>query len=126
MKLNPLRAAVLFALGAPAALAATPLRIAMTADIRSTEPGVNRDSNSDMVVEHMVEGLVAFSENAEVKPLLAQSVAVSDDGKTYTFKLREGVKFHNGAPLTAQDVVWSWNFFMSPKSGWPRRVAERQ
>jgi peptide/nickel transport system substrate-binding protein len=118
MKLNPLLAAVLFALGTPPALAATPLRIAMTADIRSTEPGVNRDSNSDMVVVHMVEGLVAFSENAEVKPLLAQSAAVSDDGKTYTFKLREGVKFHNGAPLTAQDVVWSWNFFMNPKSGW--------
>jgi peptide/nickel transport system substrate-binding protein len=103
---------------ARAAAPATPLRIAMTADIRSTEPGVNRDANSDMVVMHVVEGLVAFGENAQVKPLLAQSVDISPDGKTYTFRLRDGVTFQNGAPLTAQDVVWSWNFFMDPKTAW--------
>ena len=42
------------------AQAAAPLRISLTADIRSTEPGVNRDSNSDAVVLHIVEGLVAY------------------------------------------------------------------
>ncbi|WP_256987894.1 ABC transporter substrate-binding protein [Bordetella genomosp. 9] len=96
----------------------TPLRVAMTADIRSTEPGVNRDANSDMVVMHIVEGLVAFGEHAEIKPLLAKSYAISDDGKTYTFTLRDGVTFQNGAPLAAQDVVWSWNYFMNPKTAW--------
>ena len=45
-----------------------PLRISLTADIRSTEPGVNRDSNSDAVVLHIVEGLVAYGEDAEVRP----------------------------------------------------------
>ena len=50
------------------AQAAAPLRISLTADIRSTEPGVNRDSNSDAVVLHIVEGLVAYGEDAEVRP----------------------------------------------------------
>jgi peptide/nickel transport system substrate-binding protein len=104
--------------GALAAAASTPLRVAMTADIRSTEPGVNRDANSDVIVMHVVEGLVAFGEHADIKPLLAKTVHVSDDGMTYTFTLRDGVTFQNGAPLTAQDVVWSWNYFMEPKTAW--------
>jgi peptide/nickel transport system substrate-binding protein len=119
MKISSLLAAVLLAWGASAsASAATPLRVSVTSDIRSTQPGVNRDGNSDVVVMHMVEGLVAFGEHAEVKPLLAKSVDISDDGKTYTFKLREGITFSNGAPLTAQDVLWSWNYFMKPSTGW--------
>ena len=78
-----------------------PLRISFTADIRSTEPGVNRDSNSDAVVLHIVEGLVAYGEDAEVRPLLAESIDISPDGKTYTFKLRQGVLWHDGKPFTA-------------------------
>jgi peptide/nickel transport system substrate-binding protein len=119
MKISSLLAAVLLAWGASAgASAATPLRVAITADIRSSQPGVNRDGNSDIVAMHVVEGLVAFGEHAEIRPMLAKSVDISDDGKTYTFKLRDGVTFSNGAPLTAQDVVWSWNYFMKPSTGW--------
>ena len=66
---------------AGAAQAGAPLRISLTADIRSTEPGVNRDSNSDAVVLHIVEGLVAYGEDAE-SALLAQSVDISPDGTT--------------------------------------------
>ncbi len=122
MKYKLLAGAMALALGAsaPGANAQTPspLRISLTADIRSTEPGVNRDSNSDAVVMHMVEGLVAYGEDAEVRPMLAESVAMSPDGKTYTFTLRDGVKFHNGAPMTSADVLWSWQHFADPKSGW--------
>ena len=45
----------------------------------------------------------------------------TDDGKTYTFKIRTGVKFHDGNPLTAADVAASWNEITFP----PRRRAER-
>ena len=111
MKTKLLNTAVALALAALAgsawAQAQPPLRISFTADIRSTEPGVNRDSNSDAVVLHIVEGLVAYGEDAEVRPLLAESIDISPDGKTYTFKLRQGVKFHNGAPLTSADVLWT-------------------
>jgi peptide/nickel transport system substrate-binding protein len=41
----------------------------------------------------------------------------TDDGKTYTFKIREGVKFHDGSKLTAQDVAESWNFIVHPPKG---------
>lgn len=105
-----------------AAHAASPLRIALTADIRSTEPGVNRDANSDTVAQHIVEGLVAFGENGDVKPLLAESVNISDDGRTYTFKLRSNVKFHNGATLTSADVLWTWQHYMDPKTSWRCRT----
>ncbi|APO78853.1 dipeptide/oligopeptide ABC transporter substrate-binding protein (plasmid) [Rhizobium etli 8C-3] len=103
---------------AAAPLQAKTLNIALNADIRSLDPGVNRDSNSDAVVLHMVEGLVAYGEDASVKPLLAEKVAVSKDELTYTFTLRDGVKFHNGKELTSVDVLWSWNRYMAEATKW--------
>jgi peptide/nickel transport system substrate-binding protein len=103
-------------------VAAQAVTVALNADIRSTNPGVNRDDNTDAVVLHMVEGLVGYRENGTVAPLLAESVQLSPDGKTYTFRLRKGVKFHNGAELTAEDVLWSWNRYMEPKTDWRCRT----
>jgi len=88
------------------------------ADIRSTNPGVNREDTSDAVVMHVVEGLVGYAEDATAGPLLAEKVETSPDGLTYTFTLREGVKFHNGANLTSADVLWSWNRYLDPKTEW--------
>ena len=98
--------------------AATALRVQLPFDIRSTNPGVNRDHNTDGVVLHMVEGLVAYGEDSLPKPLLAETVAMSPDGLSYIFTLRRGVKFHNGATLSSADVVWSWNRYMDPKTDW--------
>ncbi|MFP3701789.1 ABC transporter substrate-binding protein, partial [Burkholderia sp. SIMBA_013] len=81
-----------------------------------TEPGVNRDENTDTVMLHIVEGLVAHREDASVGPLLAREVKRSDDGMTYTFTLRDGVHFQNGATLTAQDVKWTWERYLNPKT----------
>jgi len=100
------------------AFAQTTVTVAQPADIRSTNPGVNRDGTTDGIVLNMVEGLVGYREDGSVAPLLAQSVEVSADGLTYTFKLRKGVKFHNDAPLTSADVAWSWNRYMDPKTDW--------
>jgi len=94
------------------------ITIAQSSDLRSSNPGVNRDGNTDGVILHMVEGLVGYANNGEVKPLLAQSVEMSTDGLTYTFKLRPDVKFHNGKTLTAEDVVWNWNRYMDPATKW--------
>ena len=103
---------------AGAAQAETSVKVALNADIRSTYPGVNRDANTDGVVHHIVEGLVAFRENSEVAPLLAEKVDLSADGLTYSFTLRKGVKFHNGAPLTAEDVLFTWSKYMDKDTKW--------
>lgn len=113
----------LAALGTGLAQAQTTLRVGLNADIRSTEPGVNRDENTDTVMLHIVEGLVAHREDASVGPLLARQVQLSDDGMSYTFKLREGVRFQNGATLTANDVKWTWDRYLNPKTQW-RCLAE--
>ncbi len=94
------------------------LRVRLNSDIRSTDPGTNRDENTDAVVQHLVEGLVAFKEDTTIGPMLAETVAMSEDGKTYTFTLRQGVKFHNGQPVTADDVVWAWKRYSNPETKW--------
>src|SRR5262245_13263326 len=100
------------------AAADTVLRTRLNADIRSTDPGTNRDANTDGVVAHMVEGLVAFRDDTSIGPMLAESWDISEDGKTYTFKLRRGVKFHNGATMTSDDVVWSFKRWLDPATQW--------
>lgn len=79
---------------------------------------MNRDGNTDGVILHIVEGLVGYNNAGEVKPLLAESVEVAADGLTYTFKLRKDVKFHNGKPLTAEDVAWNWTRYLKPETKW--------
>lgn len=85
------------------------LNVQLTADIRSSQPGVNRDAITDSVMLNIVEGLVAFGERGDVINMLADSREVSEDRLTYTFHLRDGVTFHNGSPLTAEDVKFSWD-----------------
>lgn len=94
------------------------IRASLNSDIRSTQPGGNRDSNTDAVTQHMVEGLVAFLENTAVAPLLAERVALSEDRRTYTFTLRQGVTFHNGAPLTSAEALWSLRWYLTPATQW--------
>jgi len=100
-----------------ASLAQT-ITAALPADIRSSDPGVNRDDTTDAVVLHVVEGLVGYAEDGSVGPLLADKVDISADGLAYAFTLREGVTFHNGAPLTSADVLWSWQRYMTPATNW--------
>lgn len=83
------------------------LTVQITADIRSSQPGINRDAGTDSVMLNVVEGLVSAGEKGQIIPMLAQSWNVSDDGMTYIFDLRNGVKFHNGEVLTAEDVKFS-------------------
>ncbi len=59
------------------------------------------------VTLHIYETLYARDENAKPVPELAEGVKISEDGKTYVFSIRKGVKFHNGKELTAEDVVAS-------------------
>ncbi|MCU1761310.1 ABC transporter substrate-binding protein [Pseudomonas sp. 14P_8.1_Bac3] len=99
------------------------ISVGLNGDIRSTDPGVNRDDNTDAVMMHIVEGLVAYREDTSIAPMLASAVAVSPDGLRYTFSLRDGVHFQNGQLLTAKDVQWTWQRYLDPKTQW-RCLAE--
>lgn len=94
------------------------LQVTLSSDIRGTDPGVNRDANTDTVMMHLVEGLVAYREDGSTGLLLADKLDISGDGLEYTFRLRDGVTFHNGAPLTSKEVVWSWKRYLDPATGW--------
>jgi len=66
---------------------------------------------------HVYEGLYTYDKNYNPIPLLVDSHTVSDKGRTYTFRLRRGVKFHNGKELTSADVVASlqrWGRLATP------------
>lgn len=92
--------------------------IALTTDIQGINPGVTRDGNTDAVINHIAEGLVAYKEDGSVGLLGAKALAVSDDGLSYTFTLRDGMTFHNGAPVTSAEVKWSWERLLKEETGW--------
>lgn len=69
------------------------------------------------ITQHIFETLYAFDGHGTAKPLLAAALPViSEDGLTYTIALREGVTFHNGAPMTAEDVAASLQRWMAVNS----------
>jgi len=112
-----LLAAVLMATTSAFAASDT-VRIRVSSDLRSIDPGVNRDFNTDFMLQHVLEGLVAFREDATIAPMLAKSIDVSDDETVYTFTLRDDVTFHNGKKMTIDDVLFAWNRYMDPKTDW--------
>jgi len=65
----------------------------------------------------MYESLVRLDNGFQPKPQLAESWEASDAGKTWVFRIRKGVEFHDGSKMTAKDVVWSLRAAMDPDSG---------
>jgi len=64
-----------------------------------------------VMVANIHNALVEVNYDFEVEPILAESYEVSDDGLTYTFKLRQGVKFHDGTEFTSKDVKYTYDFY---------------
>ena len=69
------------------------------------------------VLRDLFEGLVMQDSKAELIPGVAESWTVSDDGKTYTFKLRENAAWSDGSPVTAEDFVYSFRRLEDPATG---------
>ena len=87
------------------------LVVAIPGDIASTDTAFIQDSNSSAVSNQVIEGLVGTKPGTtgEVIPVLAKSWTVSPDGLTYTFTLREGVKFHDGTDFNAEAVCYNYD-----------------
>ncbi|GCF07774.1 peptide ABC transporter substrate-binding protein [Dictyobacter arantiisoli] len=89
-------------------------------DIGSFDPATVQDTDSNFPIQDVFTGLVTLDKNLAVVPELATALpTVSADGLTYTFTLRSGLKFSNGDPLTASDVVYSINRAVSKKLNSP-------
>ena len=69
------------------------------------------------MIDHAFEGLYTVAYGTTPTPGQAESVEISEDGLTYTFHLREGLKWSDGTPLTAQDFVYSWQRAVDPATG---------
>ncbi len=69
------------------------------------------------ILQNIHDGLVTADKDLNIIPELAESYEVSSDGLTYTFNLREGVKFHDGSDLTSADVKYSFETLMDPDTG---------
>jgi len=94
------------------------LRVASSSEIPSMDPPVSWDSASWAAQLMVFNGLLRFaSGSSDTEPELAESYEVSDDGLTWTFKLREGLTFSDGTPLTAEDVKYSVDRNFSPDVG---------
>jgi len=73
------------------------------------DPAVGNDYAGSSSLVNLYDSLVFPNAKGGVDPWLAESWKISDDGKIYTFKLRQDVKFHDGTPLKSSDVVFSYN-----------------
>ena len=90
-------------------------------NVSSLIPNITSDQASRDVGSYMYNGLVTLGRDLEVKPDLAASWAFSEDCLTLDFKLHEGVRWHDGAPFTADDVVFTWKTTMDPRTPSPYR-----
>ncbi len=89
------------------------LRVAMQ-PIVQTDPAFISSDSEVLVANHVYDYLVDVDPDSIAIPRLASEWTTSDDGKSYVFNLAEGVTFHDGSPLTAEDVVWTFNRLRDP------------
>jgi peptide/nickel transport system substrate-binding protein len=86
------------------------LIVGLVAEPTSLDPGQLTDINSMRLVRNIYDGLTGFEPGTfTIKPLLAESWDISDDGLTYTFHLRDGVVFHDGTPFNADAVKFAFD-----------------
>jgi peptide/nickel transport system substrate-binding protein len=96
--------------------------IGLGGEATQLNPVVATDGFSYIAEWPLFDSLVELDQGLNVRPLLAESWEVSKDGLTYTFKLKKGVKWHDGAPFTARDVAFTFYAVLNPKVTTPHRA----
>lgn len=85
------------------------LKFAFVAESKELDPAKTSDTLTYIVLSQVFDTLVRIEPDGSISPWLAESWSVSQDGTEALFSLRQGVQFHDGAPMTAEDVVFSLN-----------------
>ena len=109
-------AALLYSFAISGAFAAPTgkITIAMPSEPATLDPAKGGTRYNHTFNANMFESLYIRNSQSDLVPGLAVSHTVSPDGLRYTFKLRRGVKFHDGSPLTADDIKFSFDRAMNP------------
>jgi peptide/nickel transport system substrate-binding protein len=94
------------------------LRVASEIPVNLDPAGASADAEI-LILHSIYDYLVDIDGENNITPRLAENWAVSDDGLTYTFTLASGVAFHDGSPLTPNDVVWTFDRLRDPALGLP-------
>jgi oligopeptide transport system substrate-binding protein len=81
------------------------------------DPAVAAEASSVMYILQIFSGLVRLDENLQIVPDIAERWNESADGRTFTFHLRQDVKFHDGKPVKASDFKYSWERALNPATG---------
>jgi len=82
-------------------------RYPISTSLTTLDPAKVQDGDTIDAIQQVFEGLVKFDEKNQVVPNIAEKWDISPDGKTYTFTLNKGVKFHNGREVVADDFKYS-------------------
>ena len=90
------------------------LRLAAGGDLATMNTMGNFDSTTVVVMNSVFEGLYRIGKDNEIVPGVAESYELSEDQKTYTFKLRDNAVWSNGTPVTAHDFVYAWSKALHP------------
>lgn len=94
--------------------------VSFQTDITTLDPAIGYDWQNWSIIKSLFDGLMDYKAGTtELIPKLAESYSISPDGKTYTFKLRQHVKFQNGRELVASDVKYSLERVLDPKTQSP-------
>ncbi|MFN7104797.1 MAG: ABC transporter substrate-binding protein, partial [Pseudorhizobium sp.] len=105
-----LSAAMIAAQPASAQTPPNVLVVGQIAEPKSLDPHTVTATNDFRILVNVYDGLVRFKDGTlEIEPALAESWDISEDGKTYTFTLRQGVKFHDGSDFTAEAVKFNFD-----------------
>jgi peptide/nickel transport system substrate-binding protein len=86
-------------------------------------PAISPVSTTIYNTPFFYNGLTRPGDDYQPQPDLAESWTVSPDGNVFTFKLRQGVKFHDGTPFTAEDVKFTWELISHPENVSARQIA---
>lgn len=92
------------------------LNIWMSSEPDHLDPALNSSVDGGCLAVNSFEGLMRYNAEGQLEPACAESYEVSEDGLTYTFTLRDGLKWSNGEALDASDFVYSWKRAAAPET----------
>ncbi|MBQ4149561.1 MAG: peptide ABC transporter substrate-binding protein, partial [Clostridium sp.] len=92
------------------------LRINLASEPDYLDPALNSSVDGACLAANSFSGLYTYDSEGKPVPACADSYEVSEDGLTYTVKLKEGLKWSDGSDLTAEDFVYSWKRAVDPKT----------